>query len=215
MWEKIRVIFTIPELRQKILLTLLSAGHLSRSAGRSPCRSSISRRWPQLLQRAKAAAAWATDRRRWPSSAPASSARPRSSAWGSCPTSPPRSSSSSWPASIRPWRSCRRKARAAGRKSTNTPATPPWCCASAKAGSTWRPGRAEPRSTTSFVNAGGGLSFGWQLTAVLTMTAGTIFLMWLGEQIDEYGIGNGISLLIMAGILARMPARRLRADRAR
>jgi preprotein translocase subunit SecY len=38
------------------------------------------------------------------------------------------------------------------------------------------------------------------------MTAGTIFLMWLGEQIDEFGIGNGISLLIMAGILARMPA---------
>ena len=37
------------------------------------------------------------------------------------------------------------------------------------------------------------------------MTAGTVFLMWLGEQIDEYGIGNGISLLIMAGILARMP----------
>ncbi|MFH1922253.1 MAG: preprotein translocase subunit SecY [Planctomycetota bacterium] len=49
------------------------------------------------------------------------------------------------------------------------------------------------------------LSFWWQLTAVLTMTAGTTFLMWLGEQIDEYGIGNGISLLIMAGILARMP----------
>ena len=37
------------------------------------------------------------------------------------------------------------------------------------------------------------------------MTAGTIFLMWLGEQIDEYGIGNGISLIIMAGIVARMP----------
>ncbi len=37
------------------------------------------------------------------------------------------------------------------------------------------------------------------------LTAGTIFLMWLGEQIDEYGIGNGISLLIMAGIIARMP----------
>ena len=35
------------------------------------------------------------------------------------------------------------------------------------------------------------------------MTAGTIFLMWIGEQIDEYGIGNGISLLIMAGILAQ------------
>jgi preprotein translocase subunit SecY len=40
---------------------------------------------------------------------------------------------------------------------------------------------------------------------IVGMTAGTIFLMWLGEQIDEYGIGNGISLIIMAGILARMP----------
>lgn len=41
--------------------------------------------------------------------------------------------------------------------------------------------------------------------AVVTMTAGTVFLMWLGEQIDEYGIGNGISLIIMAGIVARIP----------
>ena len=47
--------------------------------------------------------------------------------------------------------------------------------------------------------------FGWQITAVMVMTAGTVFLMWLGEQIDEYGIGNGISLLIMAGIVAQMP----------
>src|SRR5437879_3786557 len=38
------------------------------------------------------------------------------------------------------------------------------------------------------------------------MTTGTMFLMWLGEQIDEYGIGNGISLIIMAGIVARIPA---------
>lgn len=43
------------------------------------------------------------------------------------------------------------------------------------------------------------------LVSAITMTAGTIFLMWIGEQIDEYGIGNGISLLIMAGILARIP----------
>jgi preprotein translocase subunit SecY len=49
------------------------------------------------------------------------------------------------------------------------------------------------------------LTFSWQLVTVMTMTTGTIFLMWLGEQIDEFGIGNGISLLIMAGILARMP----------
>ncbi len=57
----------------------------------------------------------------------------------------------------------------------------------------------------NFLGAGGTLPFTWQLTGVMTMTAGTVFLMWLGEQIDEYGIGNGISLLIMAGILARMP----------
>lgn len=40
---------------------------------------------------------------------------------------------------------------------------------------------------------------------VMIMTCGTVFLMWVGEQIDEYGIGNGISLLIMAGILSRLP----------
>ncbi len=57
----------------------------------------------------------------------------------------------------------------------------------------------------SFMNADQQLYFGWQVVAVLTMTTGTVFLMWLGEQIDEYGIGNGISLLIMAGILAQMP----------
>jgi len=52
-------------------------------------------------------------------------------------------------------------------------------------------------------NFGPSLSF-W-LIGVVGMTAGTIFLMWLGEQIDEYGIGNGVSLIIMSGILARMP----------
>ncbi len=41
--------------------------------------------------------------------------------------------------------------------------------------------------------------------AVMIMTAGTVFLMWIGEQIDEFGIGNGISLIIMAGIVARLP----------
>lgn len=58
----------------------------------------------------------------------------------------------------------------------------------------------------NFLSASGdGLYWGWQIVAVMVMTCGTVFLMWLGEQIDEYGIGNGISLLIMAGILAQMP----------
>ena len=44
------------------------------------------------------------------------------------------------------------------------------------------------------------------LVAVTAMTGGTVFLMWLGELIDEFGIGNGISLIIMAGIVDRLPA---------
>ncbi|ABW66538.1 preprotein translocase subunit SecY [Desulfosudis oleivorans] len=49
---------------------------------------------------------------------------------------------------------------------------------------------------------------GWsfRLMTVITLTAGTAFIMWLGEQITEKGIGNGISLIIFAGIVARLPA---------
>ncbi|HEX8522983.1 MAG TPA: preprotein translocase subunit SecY [Tepidisphaeraceae bacterium] len=43
------------------------------------------------------------------------------------------------------------------------------------------------------------------LIGILSLTAGSVFLMWLGEQIDEYGLGNGVSLIILAGIVARMP----------
>ncbi len=47
--------------------------------------------------------------------------------------------------------------------------------------------------------------FGFQIMTVLALTTGTIFIMWLGEQITEYGIGNGISLIIFAGIVAGLP----------
>ena len=46
---------------------------------------------------------------------------------------------------------------------------------------------------------------GFKLLTMLTLTAGTIFVMWLGEQITERGIGNGISLIIFIGIVARYP----------
>jgi preprotein translocase subunit SecY len=48
---------------------------------------------------------------------------------------------------------------------------------------------------------------GWQFlfTATITMTTGTLFLMWLGEQITERGVGNGISMIILAGIVAGLP----------
>ncbi|MGB2862778.1 MAG: preprotein translocase subunit SecY [Sedimentisphaerales bacterium] len=60
------------------------------------------------------------------------------------------------------------------------------------------------------LGGGGGLTYAGMereamIMGIVGMTAGTIFLMWLGEQIDEYGIGNGISLIIMAGIVSRMP----------
>ncbi|BCO09951.1 protein translocase subunit SecY [Desulfolithobacter dissulfuricans] len=48
--------------------------------------------------------------------------------------------------------------------------------------------------------------WGFKLMTILTLTSGTAFIMWLGEQMTERGIGNGISLIIFAGIVARMPA---------
>ncbi len=56
-----------------------------------------------------------------------------------------------------------------------------------------------------FLNSSDNLTIPWQIASVLIMTCGAMFLMWLGEQIDEFGIGNGISLLIMAGIVSAMP----------
>ncbi len=52
--------------------------------------------------------------------------------------------------------------------------------------------------------AWGGLGF--ILITVITLTAGTAFIMWLGEKITERGIGNGISLIIFAGIVASLPS---------
>jgi preprotein translocase subunit SecY len=58
-------------------------------------------------------------------------------------------------------------------------------------------------STAGLVLAPG---FGFRLTTVVSLTAGTMFLMWLGEQITERGLGNGISILIFAGIAAGLPS---------
>jgi preprotein translocase subunit SecY len=58
----------------------------------------------------------------------------------------------------------------------------------------------------------GGIPF--KLLTMITLTAGTIFVMWLGEQISERGIGNGISLIIMIGIIARYPTDFLNTWRA-
>src|SRR5690606_39933283 len=47
---------------------------------------------------------------------------------------------------------------------------------------------------------------GFVLTAIVALTAGTMFLVWLGEQVTERGIGNGVSLIIFAGIVAGLPS---------
>ncbi|MBM5811522.1 MAG: preprotein translocase subunit SecY [Gammaproteobacteria bacterium] len=64
-------------------------------------------------------------------------------------------------------------------------------------------------AAVAFQNQGVVISPGfWSflLPAVLTLTAGTMFMMWLGEQVTERGIGNGISMLILAGIISGLPA---------
>src|ERR671917_1898021 len=54
-------------------------------------------------------------------------------------------------------------------------------------------------------NAVGAEGWGFIVTTVITLTTGTIFVMWLGEQITERGVGNGVSLLIFAGIIIGLP----------
>jgi preprotein translocase subunit SecY len=56
-----------------------------------------------------------------------------------------------------------------------------------------------------------GITF--QLLTIITMTAGTLFLLWLGDQITERGVGNGVSLIITVGILAQLPAGLIQAWR--
>ncbi|MCX6963019.1 MAG: preprotein translocase subunit SecY [Verrucomicrobia bacterium] len=55
--------------------------------------------------------------------------------------------------------------------------------------------------------------FGFQLITIITMTAGTLLLMWLGDQLTEKGIGNGMSIIITVGILAQLPAGLIQAWR--
>jgi preprotein translocase subunit SecY len=64
--------------------------------------------------------------------------------------------------------------------------------------------QATSQSSEKFISPG---VAPWEMYmfVIVSLTVGTMFLMWLGEQIDEFGIGNGISLLIMAGILSRLP----------
>ena len=88
----------------------------------------------------------------------------------------------------------------AGRKnSTSTPATSPSSCR-------WSRPMASPSVSKARGNVVADPGWFFRISTVITLTGGTMFLMWLGEQITARGIGNGISLIIMAGIVAELPS---------
>lgn len=68
----------------------------------------------------------------------------------------------------------------------------------------WMKSVQAPRGYAPIVDPASGLTF--IITAIIILTTGTMILVWLGEQITEYGIGNGISLLIFGGIVVQIPA---------
>jgi preprotein translocase subunit SecY len=201
MWEKIRVIFTIPELRQKIFLTLLLLA-IYRVGYQIPLPLIN----PTTMTAAFAGGGGMADF--FNQVAIFSAARLNQATIFGLGIMPYISASIIFQllASVYPPLEKLQKEGESGRKKINEYtryATVVLCL-----GQSWfyvRMMIGYGWIYSEFLNARGGLPFSWQLTLVLTMTTGSAFLMWLGEQIDEYGIGNGISLLIMAGILARMP----------
>jgi preprotein translocase subunit SecY len=204
MWEKIRVIFTIPELRQKILLTLLLLG-IYRIGWQIPL---------PMIDQEKVLSAFSGGQSGLGQFIVAASVFSASNLQQATifglGIMPYISASIIFQLLGTVWKPLEelRKEGEAGRKKINEYTrymTVLLCLVQSWFYVHWALGTGEGGLIAEEFLSGGNLNFGWQITAVLTMTCGTIFLMWLGEQIDEFGIGNGISLLIMAGILAQMP----------
>lgn len=203
MWEKIRVVFTIPELRQKILLTLLLLA-IYRIGYLIPLPVIDQAKMTAFFERAAGGGLGQLIQQAMLFSA---SSLSQATIFG-LGIMPYISASIIFQLLASVWKPLEelQKEGEAGRKKINEYtryATVVLCLGQSWFYVNWLVGADLVRQSLLDVNDT--LGFGWQFTAVMTMTAGTTFLMWLGEQIDEYGIGNGISLLIMAGILARMP----------
>jgi len=202
MWEKIRVVFTIPELRQKILLTLLLLA-IYRVGWAIPLPIVDTKHMSAFFGQAGQSGLGAL----FDQVAMFSASRLNQATIFGLGIMPYISASIIFQllGSVYPPLEKLQKEGESGRKKINEYtryATVVLCL-----GQSWM--YVKFLTANGLVHeqflVGGALPWSWQFAGVLTMTAGTIFLMWLGEQIDEYGIGNGISLLIMAGILARMP----------
>jgi preprotein translocase subunit SecY len=203
MWEKIRVIWQIPELRTKILLTLLMLG-IYRIGFQIPL---------PIIDQEKADA---FDAQRGGLSdmletvALLSASQLKDVTIFGLGIMPYISASIIFQllASVYPPLEQLQKEGEAGRKKINEYTRYATCILCLFQSWFYIESFVEPQGlvASGFLTASNQLVWHWKFAAILTMTAGTMFLMWLGEQIDEFGIGNGISLLIMAGILARMPA---------
>ncbi len=203
MWEKIRVIFTIPELRQKILLTL---GLLAiyRIGWQIPLPMVDQAAMDQLFKESSGLTSVLKQ------VAVFSASNLSQSTIFGLGIMPYISASIIFQLLSSVWEPLERlrKEGESGQKKINEYtryATVIICFAQSWFYVSWMAGSNPPLIKPEFLT-GGELGWVWHFTAVMTMTTGTVFLMWLGEQIDEYGIGNGISLLIMAGILAGMPS---------
>jgi preprotein translocase subunit SecY len=202
MWEKIRVIFTIPELRQKVLLTLLLLA-IFRIGGQIPLPIVDHHKMTNLFSSKEAGGlADVFDK-----VAVLSASKLNQATIFGLGIMPYISASIIFQllGSVYPPLEKLQKEGESGRKKINEYtryATVILCF-----GQSWfyvRGFLVPYQLIYEDFLVDGQLPLQWVLTAVMTMTAGSVFLMWLGEQIDEYGIGNGISLLIMAGIVARM-----------
>src|SRR5262249_50104172 len=206
MWEKFRVIFTIPELRQKILLTLLFLA-IYRVGWQVPLPMVNEEAMKNFFGSQSSGTLGAL----FSQAAVFSASQLSQATIFGLGIMPYISASIIFQLLGSVWGPLERlqKEGESGRKKINEYtryATVLLCL-----GQSWwyvsylaRPGTGGSMISSEFLVTGHMPLF-WQFTAVMIMTCGTIFLMWLGEQIDEFGIGNGISLLIMAGILARMP----------
>lgn len=212
MWEKFRAIFTIPELRQKIFFTLLllavfRVGYqiplpiVDESVMEENIKSGSGSDWFKALQQASVFSA--SDLRRltifglgiMPYISASIILQLLSSVW-------------------KPLEELKKEGET-GRKKINEYTRYLTVLMCIIQGMIYLTSMVKGTSGTSsmlnseFVALGAGgvntLHWSWYLASILIMTCGTMFVMWLGEQIDEFGIGNGISLLIMAGILAQMP----------
>ena len=207
MLSSLKNVFKVHDLRGKILFTLLMVV-LYRAGAHIPV--------PGVDYQAGEAAAERGRARRAPSasstcSRAARSASSPSSPSGSCRTSRRRSSSRSSAWSSPSWRSGRTRARSASARSPSGRATSPSPSRSLQAtGLTFVFGRGGANSV--FFGQGApnvvllpGFPLPRVLLVILTLTAGTVLLMWIGELITERGIGNGMSMLIFASVVSSLP----------